>query len=436
MWKFVQSNKIGVYVVIGLCTIFYLIDNSTFKTDLETPQKSKVQNESFSKESVVYVVDEEISRKNSEFQENAIFDYRQNIEEEEAVEDTKKTILFWNSYWHWGHYKMGVGRRGFAQCSFSNCYTTTMKSKLLKNPRVIVDAVIFHGVGLNVEEIKSIKKIRKLIPEKNQGVDPLFILFMLESPKGGNLHDPVFNDFFNLTFTYRKSADISRPYGVFIDKHTEEPIDFTNVEYIPNQIENNSKHNKTKDIAWLVSHCDTESKREDYVQALQNLNFTTMKIDIYGDCGPLELPKPQDHSSYLESYRTMAKDYKFYLSFENSLCYEYITEKFFYAMASGMIPIVYGGLSKEDYKSIAPPHSFIHVDDYDTPKELMETLVNISQNETLYQSYFWWKTKYDLSQEVDRESQCLLCLLLNNIESFKLTNDYTHFTEYWNKCRL
>ena len=101
------------------------------------------------------------------------------VNEDDDVTKTKKTILFWNSYWHWGHFKMGVGNRGFSQCSFSNCYTTTMKSKLLKNPRVIVNAVIFHGVGLNKEEVKGIKKIRKMLPEKNQGVDPLFILFML-----------------------------------------------------------------------------------------------------------------------------------------------------------------------------------------------------------------------------------------------------------------
>ena len=30
MWNLVQSNKIGIYVIIGFCTIFYLIDNSSY----------------------------------------------------------------------------------------------------------------------------------------------------------------------------------------------------------------------------------------------------------------------------------------------------------------------------------------------------------------------------------------------------------------------
>jgi len=33
-------------------------------------------------------------------------------------------------------------------------------------------------------------------------------------------------------------------------------------------------------VAWMVSHCDTSSKREDYVRQLQE----HIQVDIYGDC--------------------------------------------------------------------------------------------------------------------------------------------------------
>ena len=38
----------------------------------------------------------------------------------------------------------------------------------------------------------------------------------------------------------------------------------------------------------------------------------------------------------------LARDYKFVLAFENSNCVDYITEKFFNALANSVVPIVMG----------------------------------------------------------------------------------------------
>lgn len=56
-------------------------------------------------------------------------------------------------------------------------------------------------------------------------------------------------------------------------------------------------------------------------------------------------------NAQVSTYRDTLKPYKFYLSFENTLCKNYITEKFFYTFAStdGPIPIALGGLSIADY---------------------------------------------------------------------------------------
>ena len=150
----------------------------------------------------------------------------------------------------------------------------------------------------------------------------------------------------------------------------------------------------------------------------------------------LDLAKPKKESNYQESYAKISSEYKFYLSFENSLCQEYITEKFFNAMDNGMIPIAFGGLTQTDYSKIAPPHSYIHVDDYESSEKLIEFLEIIKQNETLYQSYFWWKDYYSLKTKIlAEENQCYLCQILNQEPSFKSKNDYSDFTSHWNKCR-
>ena len=67
----------------------------------------------------------------------------------------------------------------------------------------------------------------------------------------------------------------------------------------------------------------------------------------------------------------------FYLAFENSICKDYVTEKFFRGLQvipsmhwtslekidfqAPVVPVVLGGAN---YSAIAPNHSFIHVDDF------------------------------------------------------------------------
>ena len=137
-----------------------------------------------------------------------------------SAED-KKTILFWNSFWHWKHFQMGVGNRGFQNCSsYKNCFTTTRRSKL-QDPHIVINAIVFHGVGMNMKEIKNLREVRAKLSEFNQGIDPLFILFLFESPKGANLNNPLLQDFFNVTYTYRTSADLYMPYGAFVPKNSK-----------------------------------------------------------------------------------------------------------------------------------------------------------------------------------------------------------------------
>lgn len=97
---------------------------------------------------------------------------------------------------------------------------------------------------------------------------------------------------------------------------------------------------KSKAAAWFVSNCCTPSHRELYVLRLRNeLSKYKLEIDQYGKCSVL-----QCHQSNMdECHAILESDYYFYLSFENSLHEDYVTEKVLTAVEHFSVPIVYGG---------------------------------------------------------------------------------------------
>ena len=57
----------------------------------------------------------------------------------------------------------------------------------------------------------------------------------------------------------------------------------------------------------------------------------------------------------------LSTSYKFYLSFENSLCGDYITEKFFKVLDYNVIPVVINGVNMTKF---APPNTYIDLKNF------------------------------------------------------------------------
>ena len=69
-----------------------------------------------------------------------------------------------------------------------------------------------------------------------------------------------------------------------------------------------------------------------------------------------------------------------------------------YLCFSGLVPIVRGA-TKEDFKQIAPPHSYINVDDYDNYKELVEYINYLDKHDNAYMEYFRWRKVLEESED-------------------------------------
>ena len=154
--------------------------------------------------------------------------------------------------------------------------------------------------------------------------------------------------------TYRSDSDFQSKYGEILPISNSSLLKKNSNELWMRPPENwtmSDKNlikriaNKTKKIAWIVSHCKTRSKREDYVKELQKF----MDVDIMGGCGKIKCKKgkkgqPDSCSAAVD------KDYKFYLGFENSMnCKEYITEKMFRRMIQDVVVVTFGS---RDYHKV------------------------------------------------------------------------------------
>ncbi|XP_076439129.1 glycoprotein 3-alpha-L-fucosyltransferase A-like [Babylonia areolata] len=203
---------------------------------------------------------------------------------------------------------------------------------------------------------------------------------------------PEWSRSFNWTMTYRLDSTVFSPYHVLVYRGEQKNTNYTQVAV-----------NKEKSAAWFVSNCHTPSKRLAYVQELQK----HYPVDIFGRCGPLHCPRIHDSSclSLLNS------TYRFYLSFENALCRDYVTEKFFKLFKADMhvIPVVRGGIS---YRKFFPSGTFVDTSEFTSPLALARYLKNLERDTETYAAMLREKDKYH-AVSARKTAMCALCKKLH-----------------------
>ncbi|XP_041457192.1 3-galactosyl-N-acetylglucosaminide 4-alpha-L-fucosyltransferase FUT3-like [Lytechinus variegatus] len=209
-----------------------------------------------------------------------------------------------------------------------------------------------------------------------------WIFYSLESPlnTGSWVIPPLdrYSNTYDYIMTYRK--DFSQLYGTYGLYDTSAP----SAGVIEGK---NWAFGKTDKVVWLASNCfDEHWKRYDFVSLLSH----HILVKIYGKCGDTSACTKIANSDLCSE--TLRK-YKFYLALENSPCRYYISEKLWNnAYLNDLIPIVFGP-PRKDYEAVAPPNSFIHVEDFTSIKDLALYLHKLDQNDHLYNQYFEWKTE-------------------------------------------
>ena len=276
------------------------------------------------------------------------------------------------------------------------------------------DFVVFEA-----RDMPTLPQLKALLKERP--ISQRWVFALWESPKYFSYTKP-FHGLFNLTWTYRRDSDIWGPYGSYIQFSSKDPI-YDNKKGQPPDF----TRGKSELVAWMVSNCKAKL-RVRFVRELKKF----IKVDVFGKCSGRIFGEKRSCPKTKQSnfnFPYCLKRYKFYLSFENALCEDYITEKYWANLGdANVIPVVMGGA---DYTKLAIPGSYINVMDFKTVKQLAEYLQYLDKNNTAYNEYFKWRNKYKVISGIGR-SLCNICQwFVSNVSHG--TKVYNDLTEYWVK---
>ena len=245
-----------------------------------------------------------------------------------------------------------------SECTFDTCSLTTNRDTVNTTDAILY--VIPYGYS-NLQHPP--------IQRRYRNPDQPWIFMVFESPfniYADELSTPEWRDMFNWSMSYRLDSDIHLPYGCIAPKLYTPAKNYTQIV---------SK--KKKMAAWIVSNCNDDSRRMEFVRELQREG---VEVDIYGKCGTGKL---EDEN--------VLNQYKFYLALENSLCTDYVTEKFFHRYNHDLILITLGGT---DYNKYFPTGTFVDASTFNNVSALAKYLLHLDSNNTIYLELLMSKNRF------------------------------------------
>ncbi|KAH3868503.1 alpha-(1,3)-fucosyltransferase fut-6-like [Dreissena polymorpha] len=332
---------------------------------------------------------------------------KSSIVENKTLQDKENKMILW--YIKPGWITESVLSQTLKTCPYSNCYTSSDRQKIHQASAIMFE--IRKGGGLSSSPP---------IPMDKRNPDQAWVFFIVEPPLfNADPSEPYFQPNWsfamNWSMTFMRDADIFFPYGT-LERRTE--VQNRNYSAIFDQ--------KTKFASWFVGNCITPNKREKYVEELQHAG---VEVDIYGGCGKKgqkRLPRFNN-----EAVKKTLDQYKFYLSFENSNCEDYVTEKLFSNYNYDVIQLVMGGA---DYKRLLPNNSYIDTADFKNATKMAAYLMVLGNNKDKYiemlqnKNQFVWNGHNTFDEASYSKSFCTLCEKLNNLDSnrrvYRSMNDH------------
>ncbi|XP_059206395.1 4-galactosyl-N-acetylglucosaminide 3-alpha-L-fucosyltransferase 9-like [Centropristis striata] len=230
-----------------------------------------------------------------------------------------------------------------------------------------------------------------------------WIWFNMDSPTNTRRISGI-KGLFNLTLSYRKDADIHVRWRLALKKNTDE--DFV----LPR---------KERLLCWIVDSADLDTKSTERFSYYREL-VKHIEVDVFNSSSV-------EFSQGVNYFLTISSC-KFYLSFEDSLHRDYITETFNGPLVAGTVPIVLGP-PRRNYEDFAPGASFIHVNDFPDAATLAEFLLTLDKDNRAYMRYFNWRRFFTARRHLTEENRefahaiCQACHHIGTSKAYRVVPD-------------
>ena len=274
--------------------------------------------------------------------------------------------------------------------NFKNCPSYATNKCDFASSSAHADALLFHGLDvwpwIYFAPRKRANQVRDAFcsaPSTATDIrlwyvrGKVWIFYTQESPATTLWNAGRFNGLFNWTMTHQSDSDIPIPYSgdmrwikkqtsYFQEDYTKGNLIVRSVAadkyaarinlFSPKFQESGSWPTSSRATAGTsASACHTSEKCRSELRKARS----TCSADVGNHVQTSQLPSYSSalHPSPTHSLCTcscdikaMSREYYFYLSFENSLCKDYISEKYFRnGLSTKAVPVVRGGLSSQDY---------------------------------------------------------------------------------------
>jgi Glycosyltransferase family 10 (fucosyltransferase) C-term/Fucosyltransferase, N-terminal len=149
----------------------------------------------------------------------------------------------------------------------------------------------------------------------------------------------------------------------------------------------------TAPLVWFASNCDQSPeawRRTAYVRELMK----HIQVDSYGKCLRNRQLGEEEAAIYdrVAQVVAVARHYKFYLAFENSVEAGYVSEKVITGLRAHAVPIYLGAPDIEEH--LPYPDMVVRADRFASPAALASHILMLNANQTAYNHYLRYRRLY------------------------------------------